>query len=214
MLALEDRTANPDPDAAISSVTARRLLDRVRLPDGDPNKIAKLVPIYDAYINGSLSKDDFNFVRKDFFFAKQAPDGDLLLAHKQAFLKGVAHAIDRSDPLIGEIDQLGRSKMYLLERDIDQKIDQYRRNGKDPFDLFDRSKPDYVGKPELLERYRTTLRETLEENARQLRAAAASGSAGASQSGPQRVSGETPSEYLRRSNVALPDIKVIVPPSR
>ena len=213
MLALEDRTANPDPNAAISNVAAQRLLERVRLPDGDPNKIAKLAPIYDAYINGNLSKDDFNFVRKE-FFAKQAPEGDLLLAHKQAFLKGVAHAIDRSDPLIGEIDQLGRSKMYLLERDIDRKIDQYRRNGKDPFDLFDRSKPDYVGKPELLERYRTTLRETLEENARQLRAAAASGSAGASQFAPQRVSGETPSEYLRRANVALPDVKVGVPPSR
>jgi len=213
MLALEDRTANPDPDAAISNVAAQRLLERVRLPDGDPNKIAKLAPIYDAYINGNLSKDDFNFVRKE-FFAKQAPEGDLLLAHKQAFLKGVAHAIDRSDPLIGEIDQLGRSKMYLLERDIDRKIDQYRRNGKDPFDLFDRSKPDYVGKPELLERYRTTLRETLEENAHQLRAAAASGSAGASQFAPQRVSGETPSEYLRRANVALPDVKVGVPPSR
>src|SRR5215467_2083792 len=211
MLALEDRIENPDPEAVISSAAARRLLDRIRLPDKDRSKVVNLDPIYDAYINGNLSKDDFNFVRKE-FFAKQAPEGDLLFAHKQAFLGSIAHVIDRSDPLIGEIDQLGRSKMYLLERDIDRKVDQYRKSGKDPFDLFDRSKPDYVGKPGSLERYQTTLQEALEDNARQQRAAAAS--VGTSQSVPQRVSGETPSDYLRRANMALPDVNVDVPRSR
>jgi hypothetical protein len=210
MLALEDRAAAPDPDATISNVTARGLLDRIRLRDSDPNKIASLSQIYDAYIGGKLSKDDFNFVRKE-FFAKQTPADAPLLAHKQGFLKGVAPAIDRSDPLIGEIDQLGRARMYLLERDIDRKIGQYIKDGKDPLDLFDRSKPDYVGKPESLERYRTTVPEALEENARQ-RSTTASGAS--AQSVPQRLNGETPSEYLKRMNAALPDIKVHVPVSR
>src|SRR5262252_219576 len=203
MLALEDRTAKPDPDAAISNATARRLLDQIRMQDGDSNKIASLVPIYNAYINGSLGRDDFNFVRKE-FFATQAPGENLLLAHNQASLNGVAHAIDQSDPLLGEIDQLGRSKMYLLERDIDRKIDQYRNAGKDPFDLFDRSKPDYVGKPESLERYRTTLQETLEQRARQVHSTAASGATTQAQSVPQRLSGETPADYLRRIHAATP----------
>jgi hypothetical protein len=210
MLALEDRAAAPDPDATTSNVAARGLLDRIRLRDGDPNKIASLGQIYDAYIGGKLGKDDFNFARKE-FLAKQTPADALLLAHKQAFLKGVAPAIDRSDPLIGEIDQLGRAKMYLLERDIDRKVGQYIKDGKDPHDLFDRSKPDYVGKPELLERYRTTVPEALEENARQ-RSTTVSGAS--AQSVPQRLNGETPSEYLKRMNAALPDIKVHVPVSR
>jgi len=213
MLALEDRAANSDPDAATSNAAARQLLDRIRLRDGDPNKIVRLDPIYDAYINNRLSRGDFSFVRKE-FFAKQTPEGDLLLAHKQAFLKGIAHEIDQSDPLIGEIDQLGRSKMYLLERDIDRKIDQYHKDGKDPFDLFDRSKPDYVGKPESLERYRTTLGETLEERARQLRSTAAPSGSPAAQSIPQRLSGETPADYLKRTNAVMPDAKVRVPLSR
>src|SRR5258708_39033446 len=146
MLALEDRAAAPDPEATTSNVTARGLLDRIRLRDSDPNKIASLDRIYDAYISGKLGKDDFNFVRKE-FFAKQTPADAPLLAHKQAFLQAVAPAIDRSDPLIGEVDQLGRSKMNLLERDIDRKAGQYIKSGKDPIDLLDRSKPDYIGKP-------------------------------------------------------------------
>src|SRR5215471_7294250 len=89
MLGIEDRAAAPDPDAATSNVTARGLLDRIRLPDGDVNKIASLDQIYDAYIGGKLSKDDFNFVRKE-LFAKQTSADAPLLAHKQAFLKGVA----------------------------------------------------------------------------------------------------------------------------
>jgi hypothetical protein len=213
MLALEDRAATADPDATASNVTARGLLDRIRVRDGDPDKIASLDQIYDAYIGGKLSKDDFNFVRKE-FFAKQTPADAPLLAEKQAFLKAVAPAIDRSDPLIGEIDQPGRAKMYLLERDIDRKIGEYVKDGKDPLDLFDRSKPDYVGKPESLERYRTTVQEALEENARQLRSTAVSGASGAPQSAPPRLNGETPSEYLKRMNAALPDFKVRVPISR
>jgi hypothetical protein len=214
MLALEDRAAAPAPDTATSNITARGLLDRIRLRDSDPNKIASLGQIYDAYIGRKLNKDDFNFVRKE-FFATQTPADATLLAHKQAFLKGAAAAIDRSDPLIGEIDQLGRAKMYLLERDIDRKVGQYIKDRKDPLDLFDRSKPDYVGRPESLERYRTTARETLEENARQLRPPAVSGATTAPPSFPQRLDGETPSEYLKRMNAALPDIiELHVPVSR
>ena len=213
MLALEDRAAVPDPDATTSSVTARGLLDRIRLRDGDPNKIASLNQIYDAYIGRKLVRDDFNFVRKE-FFAQQTPADAPFLAHKQAFLKAVAPAIDQSDPLIGEIDQLGRAKMYLLERDIDRKIGEYLKEGKDPLDLFDRSKPDYVGKPESLERYRATRREALEEKARQLRSTGVPGAATAPQSIPPRLNGETPSEYLKRMNAGLPDVKVRVPLSR
>ena len=214
MLAIEDRAANPDPNAAISNAAARQLLDRIRLRDTDPNKIASLNPIYDAYISEKLSKDDFNFVRKE-FFANQTPEGGNLLAHKQAFLKGIEHTIDRSDPLIGEFDQLGRSKMYLLERDIDRKIDQYRRDGKDPFDLFDRSKPDYVGKPGSLERYWTTLSEALKERARQLSSTAAPGATEAIQSVPQRHVGETPADYLKRTRPNdVPNTTVHAPLSR
>jgi hypothetical protein len=213
MLAVADRTAAADPGESASNVAARGLLDRVRMRDGDPSRIASPGEIYAAYSSGKLNREDFNFVRRE-FLARQTPADAPLLAHKQAFLKDVAPAIDHSDPLIGDLDQLGRSKMYLLERDLDRKISQYIEAGKDPLDLFDPSKPDYAGKPESLARYRTTAREALEESARQSRPPTASDAAAAVPAAPARLSSETPADYLRRTGAALPEGKTHVPLSR
>jgi hypothetical protein len=210
MLALADRTTVPDPDETASNVTARGLLDRIRLRDGDPSRIASPGEIDGAYVSGKLNRDDFNFVRKE-FLAKQASADAPLVLHKQAFLKNVAPAIDGSDPLIGDIDRLGRAKMYLLERDLDRKIGQYQKAGKDPLDLFDPSKPDYAGTPESLARYRTTVREALEESARQRTPAAGSGDAAATPPVPKRLLGETPSDYLRRTGVPTPQAPAACP---
>jgi hypothetical protein len=211
MLALEDRVTAPDPDETASNSVARGLLDRIRLRDGDLSRIASPGAIYDAYAAGKLNRDDFDFVRKE-LSARQSPADAPLLARKQDFLKSVAPAIDQSDPLIGDIDQLGRSKMYLLERDLDRRIGAYVKAGKDPLDLFDPVKPDYAGKPGELERYRTTLREALEENARRLQAAP--GAAAAPPSVPPRLAGETAADYLQRTGAPLPQARPRVPISR
>ncbi len=154
-----------------------------------------------------------NFVRKE-FLARQASADAPLFAHKQDFLKNVAPSIDRSDPLIGDIDRLGRAKMYLLERDLDRKIGQYVKAGKDPLDLFDPSKPDYAGAPESLARYRPTVREALEESAQQRPPAAVSGGDAATPPVPKRLPGETPADYLKRTNAPAPQAKPRVPVSR
>jgi hypothetical protein len=212
MLALADRTTVPDPDETASHAAARGLLDRVRLRDGDPSRIAVPGDIYDAYIDGRLNRDDFNFVRKE-FQARQASADAPLFAHKQAFLRSVAPSIDQSDPLIGDIDRPGRAKMYLLERDLDRKIGEYQKAGKDPLDLFDPSKPDYGGAPEKLARYGTTVREALEERAQQ-RAPAAAADAAAAPPVPRRLPGETPADYLTRTGAPAPQAKPHVPVSR
>src|SRR5580700_7521288 len=78
------------------------------------------------------------------------------------------------DPLGGTGKAAGILQLYNLERDLDYRIDRYRRKGKDPLDLFDPSKPDYVGKPEAMLPYAlAALRNALEERARQVRSAAA-----------------------------------------
>jgi hypothetical protein len=210
MLGLEERAAAPDPDEIASNSAARGLLERIRLRDGDTSRIASPGAIYDAYIGGKLNREDFDFVRKE-LAARQTPADTPLLARKQAFLKSIAPAIDGSDPLIGDIDQLGRAKMYLLERDIDRTIGQYVKAGKDPLDLFDPAKPDYAGKPEALQRYRTTVQERLEENARRLQPATG---AATPPSVPPRIPGETPADYLLRTGAPLPQARPHVPISR
>jgi hypothetical protein len=202
MVAVAERAAKPDPPATISNITARQLLDRVRLQDRNPDKIANLNPVYDAYVQERLGKDDFNFVRKE-FFQRQTPEGENLLVRKQAFLKGVERLIDMSDPPAGKIDQSGRAQMYLLERDLDQKIDQSRRDGNNPVDLFDPSKPDYVGSGKALSAYRTSLQQRMAERINQVPSASANGiSPEQAKTIPLRKRDETADEYLQRTRAA------------
>jgi hypothetical protein len=104
--------------------------------------------------------------------------------------------------------------MYLLERDLDRRIGQSVKAGKDPLDLFDSSKPDYAGTPEALARYRTTVREAVEESARRLQPAAASGASAAPPPVPPRLPGETAADWLQRTGAPLPQAKPHVPVSR
>jgi hypothetical protein len=79
----------------------------------------------------------------------------------------------RRDPLGGCGKAAWMQTRYDLERDLDYRIDRHRKAGKDPLDLFDPSKPDYVGKPEAVEVYRrTTLQRALQKRAEQIKAAA------------------------------------------
>jgi hypothetical protein len=172
MLAIADRAAKPDPAELTSNSTARELLDRIRLSDGNPSKIDNLKPIHDAYIGGKLNKRDFDFVRKEFFDSRLPEQTDLLM-RKQSFLKGFEGMIDQSDPQAGKIDRIGKTQMYLLERDLNRKIEQYRKDGKSPFDLFDPSKPDYVGKPQALQPFaHESLRQSFEHRMAELTSAA------------------------------------------
>ncbi len=216
MLALADRTAQPDPTGTSSNITARILLDRIRMPDGDPAKIVSPAPIYAAYVRHQIGKDDFLFVRRE-LLQSSTSEGENLLARKQAFLRSIDHTIDRSDPLTGNVDDSGRLQMYRLERDLDRKIDEYRKAAKNPLDLFDPSKSDYVGKPESLLSYRTSLDQQAEDAARH--AATTSANTAGSPSAlagavPKRLPGETPAEYLKRVPQSQPDPRPRPPISR
>jgi hypothetical protein len=60
--------------------------------------------------------------------------------------RAIGNADDMPDPT-------GITQLYKLDRDIDRKIERYKRDGKDPHDLFDPSKADYLGTPEALAPY-------------------------------------------------------------
>jgi hypothetical protein len=55
-----------------------------------------------------------------------------------------------ADTAEGKSDRSGILRLYNFERDVDRKMEAYRRDGKDPLDLLDPSKPDYLGTPEAL----------------------------------------------------------------
>jgi hypothetical protein len=81
------------------------------------------------------------------------PEGQTVAHKRQAFVGSVeasAYPSSDNDPDGGKDDPAAVSRRYDLEREIDQKIDRYRKEGKDPNDLFNPSKPDYLGKSDVM----------------------------------------------------------------
>jgi hypothetical protein len=58
LTAIAARVTQPDPAAQDSNAAAAKLIDRIRRPDGDAEKISDMTPIIDAYNAGELSRKD------------------------------------------------------------------------------------------------------------------------------------------------------------
>lgn len=187
--AITSRLNKPEPLARVSHDTTVDLLKRIRA--SDDSRLTDNGPIYDAYQNGELTNADFNFLTRE-FVNMRSPDGLRLAQRKDEFLKSVTPSIDKSNPLMGKIDQDGKSNVYRLMVDVERKMEEYRKAGKNPYDLLDPSKPEFMGKPEALEPYRKPLAESMRDTARRL-----SGGSARPQRQPRKA-GETPEQYLKR----------------
>lgn len=168
MIGIVERETKPEAAAKVSNATATDLISRLRAQPGDPRRIDTLDPVYDAYEKGTLSKADLKFVR-DEFTNLRTPEGAALGAQQEEFIKSVKPLIDKSNPLLGKIDQSGPQQVYNFTMDLRKKTDEYRRAGKDPRDLMDPSKPDYMGSPAALAGYQKPLQQSLQDTARALR---------------------------------------------
>jgi hypothetical protein len=69
----------------------------------------------------------------------------------------VREQITASKPRTADMDVAIDLQLQRLAVDMQNKIDDYRKAGKNPNDLFDRSKPDCLGKPEIIASCQPTL---------------------------------------------------------
>jgi hypothetical protein len=168
MIGIVERETKPEAAAKISNSTATDLISRIRLPDGDPNRITDLNPIYEAYEKGRLTKSDLKFVRDEFTNIR-TPEGEALGRRQAQFIDSVKPLIDKSNPLMGRIDQSGHQQIYRFTVDLQNKVAQYRRAGKDPLSLMDPASPDYMGSPAALAPYQKPLQQSLRDAATTLR---------------------------------------------
>lgn len=155
-----NRMNKPEPMKQVSHNTAVNLVDRIRLPDGDPRKITDTKPIYDALIAEKLTKDDFNFAMGQFQDLRTA-GGERLSVRQNDFFNHIRPQIDQSNPLMGKLDQTGKEQMYKFMLDVKDQIERYRKEGKNPYDLFDPAKQDYMGKPDALKPYQTSVNQSM-----------------------------------------------------
>lgn len=160
MLAWQHRQGAGEPLSQISHATSVDLLRRINLPDGDPNKITDPAVIREAYAPvdltkpSTLSRADEDWLEKKLSDARSA-SGEHLSAINKQFSAAIKPLLDKST--LTALDESGPLRTYQFERYVDQKIDQYKNTpGKSPFDLFDPTKPDYLGKPEVIRQFQTT----------------------------------------------------------
>lgn len=168
MIGIVDRETKPEAAAKVSNGTATDLIFRIRAPEGDPSRITDLNPIYEAYEKGQLSKSDLKFVREEFANIR-TPDGEAMGRRQSEFIESVKPLIDKSNPLMGKIDQSGKQQIYSFTLDLQKKVAEYRKAGKDPRDLMDPSKPDYMGGPAALAPYQKPLQQSLKDAAASLK---------------------------------------------
>jgi hypothetical protein len=144
---------------AQSYAAAQGLVDRIMLPYGDPDKITDPGQIYDQI--GHLNRPDLEFTLKT-LNDNLSPGREKFTQREKNFLDGVRPQIEKSGQLSSmPIDGKGRMKFYEFSVLLNNKIDAYVQANKDPGDLLDPSKPDYMGNPEVVKPFKRTMVEAL-----------------------------------------------------
>lgn len=147
--------------AAQSYNAAQAIIDRIRLPEGDPNKITSRAQIYDQM--HSLNRTDLEFTLKK-FDDLSSPGENRFATRLEEFFRGITPQIDKSGVLPGlPNDAAGKAKVYEFRRFVEDKADQYRLAGKDPDQLLNPKSPDYLGSAEILKPYKRTLTQALSD---------------------------------------------------
>lgn len=189
LLGYLDRWTKPEAPARVSQQTSMQLFSRIHADADDHNRLKDTGPIDKAFIDGKLTRTDHNWLRNEFVAARN-PEGQAIGIVQKNFLATIKPLIDKSNLLQGTIDAPGSEQYYRFQHYVAQQVANYRREGKDPFSLFDPSKPDYIAKPGALAPFQKPLSESVRDRARVTPQAAPAV--------PPRMPGETEDQYLAR----------------
>ena len=108
-----------------------------------------------------ITWEDTKQLRQE-FVDMRTPEGAKLGAQVDAFLTSRKPMIDKSNPMMGKIDMTGGIKYYEYLSMVQDRVAEYKRDGKDPRTLLDPKSPDFLGAPEIVNQYRPTLKESAE----------------------------------------------------
>jgi hypothetical protein len=104
-----------------------------------------------------MTETDFNTFRKE-MLDRKTPDGMALSQDRGEFFKKYAPSIDVGMTL-GTHSALGSQRMYQAEQDAIRREKDLKAQGKDPHQLYNPASPDFIGKPEYLKKYQSTMQE-------------------------------------------------------
>lgn len=159
LLNLIDRQLKPETDARQSSQSFVGLLRELRAPDADPDKVMQKA--WDARLAdpgkpGSLSEKDFNQFRAE-VVARKTPEGAALEHDRGQFFKnyGTAIAGPTYTPAIGD------PKIYNAEMDARRVESDLKRKGLDPHLAYDPASEYFLGKPQRLQKWQSSMQQDL-----------------------------------------------------
>jgi len=157
----------PPPKQDISTPTWADLHRRINSMDAD--RLVDETAINDAYGQGLLTPHDHESLLKEFEDLKN-PQGQRISQLEKNLYAGVKKQIDHSNPAMGADDPEGTRQFARFQYDVHNLVEQYRASGRDPFDLFDPNKPDFLGNEAKLRAggYLKTMAETTADISRRL----------------------------------------------
>ena len=152
-----ERAGRGDPVHTTSQKTSNEFERRMDLAWGDPEKLTDLAEIRKAHYgdpaNGvapTLSNSDAEHLEKRFNDMRTG-DGNTWNQNLGEVMKAVTPKVEKLPIPLGLVDTDAPERMYKFRRKVEDLRQQYIKANKDPSDLLNPNKPDYVGRQEFIQ---------------------------------------------------------------
>jgi hypothetical protein len=128
---------------------------------------------------------------------------------KKSLFDAIKLSIDMSNPLMGKMDSTGAQWFYKYTSYVEKQVNDYRHQGKDPWELLDPTTSAYLSRPEIVQQFQPTMQDSIKTFSDNLQR----GNTPAAPPAKLRLPGETIQQWLhRKGNVeAAPTVPMIQP---
>jgi hypothetical protein len=168
LVSFMERENKTDPAALVSKQNTMQLFAKMNLPDGEAEKITTEDPFNQAYTSQQVTRPDRDWLVSQFRTQRSAGGETLknlttqmITAVKPTILGPLAAADERL------IEPDNALKLYNFIHAVDEKKAEYAKAGKNPVDLFNPKKPDFVGSDEFLRPYTADMAQRMRQQARE-----------------------------------------------
>lgn len=153
------QTGDLNVSPELSHTTTLDLMTRLTAPEGDPNRITDRRPIDQALIDQKVNRQDYNFLMGR-LKAVDAPF-DKMRTHLETAVHAQYKAAIDTDSLLG--GESADMKFYRWQHALDDRIKEYRAQGKDPTSLLTPGNSDYFGSPQTIDSFKSSMQQNLRQ---------------------------------------------------
>lgn len=166
LVSFMERENKTDPAALVSKQNTMQLFAKMNLPDGEAEKITTEEPFNKAYTGQEVTRADRDWLVTQFRTQRSAGGEtiknlktQIITAAKPTILGPLAAADERL------IEPDNAFKLFNFIHAVDEKIKEYEDNHKNPVDLFNPKKPDFVGSDDFLRPFASPMAQRMRQQA-------------------------------------------------